>query len=164
VLRDPWLWLLTLLGAGAGAMLGTWFGPTIGEPALAGAVALGITGLIPGLFAGLVVAWIRRRSRAVRAQDAARERFIESLNEDSQPGSRLSIDRDDRRVLITDFTRATDRALDAEQVARLRRSIEQRSDEFAAGAAAAAAELKRHGFQKWVFRINGETILERALT
>ncbi len=139
-------------------MIGLWFGPSIGQSALVGAVAIGIMGLAPGFVTGLVVAWIRRRSRLRRAEQAARERFVASLNERGPPDSRHSIDPDRPRVLLIDFSRAMPRELNAEQIARLRASVENRVD-----LAAAESDLRHHGFEKCAFRVNGETILERSI-
>jgi len=158
VLRDPWLWLATLACAAAGAVIGLWFGPSIGEPALVGAVAIGTMGLAPGFVAGLMTAWIRRRARVRRAEQAARERFVASLDERGPPDSRHSIDPHRPRVLLIDFSRAMPRELNAGQIARLRASVENRVD-----LAAAESDLRHHGFEKCAFRINGETILERSI-
>lgn len=158
VLRDPRLWLATLAGAAGGAMIGLWFGPSIGQSALVGAVAIGIMGLAPGFVTGLVVAWIRRRSRLRRAEQAARERFVASLNERSMSDRRHSIDPDNPRVMIVDYSKTMTRALDAAVIDRLRASVENRVDFDAA-----ESELRHHGFEKCAFRINGEKILERRI-
>jgi hypothetical protein len=158
VLRDPRLWLATLAGAAGGAVIGLWFGPSTGQSALVGAAAIGIMGLAPGFVTGLVVAWIRRRSRLRRAEQAARERFVASLNERSTSDSRHSIDPDHPRVLIIDRSMATPCALDAAVIARLHAAIENRVD-----FGAAESELRHLGFETCAFRINGETVLERSI-
>jgi hypothetical protein len=159
VLRDPWLWPVTLLCTAVGAAIGLWFGPSNGESALVGAVALGIIGLALGFGLGLVAAWGRRRSRAYEAGFTARERFVTSLNERSSPDLRHSIDPDDPGRMIVDFSRAVPSAIDGDAGARLRASIESRAQDFSA----AVMELRQHGFSKWVFRLNGETMLERRI-
>ncbi len=158
VLRDRWLWLATIACAATGAVIGLWFGPSIGESALVGAVAIGIMGLAPGFVAGLMAALIRRRSRSRRAEQAARERFVASLDEQSSPDTRHSIDPARPRVLIIDQSMATPGALDAAVIARLRVAIEDRVE-----LGAAESELRHHGFEKCAFRINGETIVERSI-
>jgi hypothetical protein len=159
MLRNPWLWLVTLACAAVGAATGLWFGPSIGEPALVGAVALGIMGVALGFALGLMVAWSRRRSREQDAERKTRERFVTSLNERSSPDLRHSIDPDDSRTMIVDFSRAVPSAFDTEAAARLRASIESMAQDFSA----AVVELRQHGFSKWVFRLNGETMLERRI-
>lgn len=160
LMLDPALWLAMISGAAAGAAIGLWFGPSIGESALVGAVAIGILGLAAGIVVGLVVAFIRSRSRQLAAEDQGRTRFVASMNERSRPDQRLSIDPKDGRVLITDLSRAgSQSSLDPEFVARLRQSVEERTGDYAA----AEAELRRHKFKKWVFRLNGTTILERRI-
>jgi hypothetical protein len=160
LMRDPALWLSIIVCAAAGAAIGLWFGPSIGESALVGAVALGILGLAAGVVVGLVAALIRRRSGRLAAQDQERARFVASLNDRSPPDQRLSIDPEDRRVLITDISRAgSPSTLVPELVARLRKSVEERTGDYTA----AEAQLRRHGFRKWVFRVNGTTILERRI-
>jgi hypothetical protein len=160
LMRDPALWLSIIVCAAAGAAIGLWFGPSIGESALVGAVALGILGLAAGVVVGLVAALIRRRSGRLAAQDQERARFVASLNDRSPPDQRLSIDPEDRRVLITDISRAgSPSTLEPELVARLRKSVEERTGDYTA----AEAQLRRHGFRKWVFRVNGTTILERRI-
>lgn len=160
LMRDPALWLSIIVCAAAGAAIGLWFGPSIGESALVGAVALGIPGLAAGVVVGLVAALVRRRSGRLAAQDQERARFVASLNDRSPPDQRLSIDPEDRRVLITDISRAgSPSTLEPELVARLRKSVEERTGDYTA----AEAQLRRHGFRKWVFRVNGTTILERRI-
>ncbi len=160
LMRDPALWLSIIVCAAAGAAIGLWFGPSIGESALVGAVALGILGLAAGVVVGLVAALVRRRSGRLAAQDQERARFVASLNDRSPPDQRLSIDPEDRRVLITDISRAgSPSTLVPELVARLRKSVEERTGDYTA----AEAQLRRHGFRKWVFRVNGTTILERRI-
>jgi hypothetical protein len=160
LLRDPALWLAMFVCAAAGAAIGLWFGPSIGESAPAGAVAVGILGLAAGVVVGLVAALIRRRSRRLAAEDQERARFVASMNDRSWPDQRLSIDPNDRRVLITDYLReGSPSSLDPEIVARLRKSIEERTRDYSA----AEAELRRYAFERWVFRVNGATILERRI-
>lgn len=160
ILRDRWLWLMTLLGAAAGAVYGLWFGPSIGESPLVGAVAIGILGLAPGLVAGLLVAGLRQRSLAQAVGESARIRFVESLNDRAQPGSIYSISPDDRRALVLDLAQARDVAITPEIQARLRQRIEP---VVAAEFAGAAAELRQHGFERWIVQLNGVTILERPV-
>lgn len=164
LLLDPWLWLATLACALAGAAWGLWFGPSIGETALVGAVALGIMGAVAGLVAGLVAATLRRRGRRQRAEAAAaataRERFVATLNAQAGPDQHHSLDAANPRVLVCNYTREASPAVQAEAVERLRSRLQ--STDFSAGEAA-DAEARSYGFEKWVFRINGETVLERTL-
>jgi len=157
---DPALWLSIIVCAAVGAAIGLWFGPSIGESALVGAVAIGILGLVAGVVAGLVAALIRRRSDRLATQAQERSRFVATMNERSRPDQRLSIDPNDRRVLITDLSREGTRLpIDPEFLTRLRESVEERTGDYAA----AEAELRRHQFKRWVFRVNGTTILERRI-
>lgn len=160
LLRDPALWLAMISCAAAGAAIGLWFGPSIGESALVGAVAISILGLGAGVAVGLVVAMIRLRSDRLALQDQERTRLVASMNERSRPDQRLSIDPNDRLVLISDLSREGSRLpLDPELLARLRESLEERTGDYTA----AEAELRRHQFKMWVFRVNGTTILERRI-
>jgi hypothetical protein len=160
LLGDPALWLAMVVCAAAGAAIGLWFGPSIGESAPVGAVAIGILGLAAGVVAGLVAALIRRRPRLLASEDEERARFVASMNDRSPPDQQLSIDPNDRRVLITDYScEGSQSPLDPEFVARLRKSVEERTGDYSA----AEAELRRHQFKKWVFRVNGTTILERRI-
>lgn len=159
LLRDRALGLAMLGGVLVGSTIGLWFGPSIGESPLVGAVALGIMGLAPGIVIGLAMAWMRRRSRRLAEEDAARLRFVASLNDRSRPDQRLSIDPDDHRVLITEYSRAGTQALDPEFVVKLRTSIEEQTEDYSA----AKAELRRYRFKMWKFRVNGTTILERKI-
>jgi hypothetical protein len=161
ILRDHRLWLLTLLGATAGAVYGLWFGPSIGESPLVGAVALGILGLAPGFVTGLLIAGLRRRSVAQTVAESERIRFVDSLNERAQPGSRYSISPGDRRALVMDLSKAHDAGLTPEIQARLRQKIGQLLEADIVGA---AADLRRHGFERWIVQLNGTTILERPVS
>ncbi|MFO1207337.1 MAG: hypothetical protein U1E63_16705 [Burkholderiales bacterium] len=160
LLRDPALWLSMGVCAAAGAAIGLWFGPSTGESALVGAVAVGILGLAAGAVVGLVAALIRSRSRQNAAEDEERERFVASMNDRSRPDQRLSIDPNDRHVLVTDYSHEGSQSpLDPELLAKLRKSIEGRTGDYTA----AEAALRRYQFKKWVFRVNGATILERRI-
>jgi hypothetical protein len=160
LLRERVLWLSTIVCAVAGAAIGLWFGPSIGESALVGAVAIGILGFAAGVVIGLVAALIRRRARMLNAQDQERVKFVASMNARSPPNQRMSIDPNDRHVLIMDMSRrGSSSTLDPELVARLRESFEARTGDYAA----ADAELRHHQFRRWVFRVNGTTILERRI-
>jgi hypothetical protein len=160
ILQDRWLWLLASLGAAAGAVYGLRFGPSIGESPLVGAVAIGILGLASGLVAGLIVAGLRRRSLTQTVRESERRRFVESLNDRAQPGNQYSIGPGHRPALVLDITRADDLALTPEIQARLRHRIEP---VVAAEFAGAAAELRQHGFERWIVQLNGITILERPV-
>lgn len=160
ILRDRWLWLMTAAGAAAGAVYGLRFGPSIGESPLVGAVAIGILGLAPGFVAGLVLAGLRRRSLAQAAGQSERNRFVESLNERAQPGSRYSISPGDRRALVVDYSKVREVALTPEIRARLLQKIEPVLEAEFAGA---AAELRQHGFERWIVQLNGTTLLERPV-
>jgi hypothetical protein len=143
----------------AGAAVGVWFGPSIGETALVGAVAIGLMGTVPGLIVGLAVASLRRRRRRRADAVAARERFVAVLNSTPSAEQRFSIDAGDPRALISDYTRDLDPAVSAAAIEHLRASLRERFG----GDSPAYAEARAHGFDRWVFRLNGVTILERAL-
>jgi hypothetical protein len=116
-------------------------------------------GLALGFTLGLVAIWYRLRSRKHDAECSARERFVTSLNERSRPDLRHSIDPDDPRTMIVDYSKAVPPSFDGDAGAKLRASIESKAQD----SSAAIVELKQHGFAKWVFRVNGETILERRI-
>jgi hypothetical protein len=160
ILRDRWVWLLTLLGVAAGATYGTRFGPSIGESAQVGAVALGVMGAGPGFAFGLLVAWSRRRSRANAALEVARDRYVESLNTRASRGMRFSIDGSDRRALVVDHSNDINLAADPGLRERVREGIERIFDE---DINSTAAELRLHGFDKWIVKLNGEPVLERPI-
>jgi len=102
---------------------------------------------------------MRHRSGRRAEEDAARLQFVASLNDRSRPDQRLSIAPDDHQVLITEYSRAGTQALDPEFVVKLRTSLEERTEDYSA----AEAELRRHRFKMWKFRVNGTTILERKI-
>lgn len=163
MLRDPALWLITLVGVVIGGLYGIRFGPSIGETATVGAVAIGIMGAAPGFVAGLVVAWMRYRSRRQAAFTAERARFVATLNaSEVSKGNRFLISTDDPSALILDLgdPRYEGLAEDARKIMRDRISerIGRMLDEDGADL---AAELRQNRFNRWIVAFNGETLLER---
>ncbi len=165
MLRDPALWLLTLLGAAVGALYGLRFGPSIGESPLVGSVALGIMGVGPGFVAGVMLAWVRRRSRQRTAAASARERFVAELNaSEVDRRRRYVLSASDPRALVLEFEDERHHTLDPESRATLNENIARRIREMLdQDDAGLAAELRQHGFSCWVVRMNGATLLEHPI-
>ena len=169
MLRDPALWLVTLLGAAIGALYGLTFGPSIGETPLVGAVALGLMGAGAGLAVGLCLAWMRSRSRkqAVRlaAALAQRESFVAHLNRNKiDQKLSLSISVDDPRALVLSFNDERLLALDAASRAALEEKTARRIRELVeSDDGRLAAELRANDFGRWVVRMNGATVYEKLI-
>lgn len=163
MLLDLALWLITLAGASVGALYGFRFGPSIGETAAVGAVALGIMGAAPSFVAGLIVAWIRYRSRQQAAFAAERSRFVAMLNaSEVRKGRRFLIGDDDPSALIFDLGDERYESLPEDTRKAMRdkvaQSVGKMLEEYGAGF---AAELRQHRFNRWVVTCNGETLHER---